>query len=227
VALVDDLTEGTSPRETAFLPPLIAGLFSVALVRTIPSDLVSTLALVATLLRLRFILGRRVPDTRVTNADNMDQRTSVKRGRQMGHVWTLLGATSLVVSAGCGTLTGGKICTDTDLTTPPIHFFGSREPLTFTATLTSDGTPVAGADVIFFVYRLAASQAASSEVGFNIGSGTTDAGGLARYTQKGGIEGLVHSNDRLTGYEAQYRPVAKVGGIQYCGARSRGELTVG
>ena len=154
-------------------------------------------------------------------------RTSAKRGRRIGHVWTLLVATSLVVSAGCGILTGGKICTDTDLATPPIHFLESQEPLTITATLTSDGAPVAGADVIFFVYRLAAGQAASSEVGFNIGSGTTDAGGVARYTRKGGIQGLVHSDERLTGYEAQYRPSANVGGVQYCGARSRGEFTVG
>ena len=85
---------------------------------------------------------------------------------------------------------------------------------------------VAGADVIFFVYRLTAGQPVSSEVGFNVGSGTTDAGGAARHIQKGGIEGLVHSTDRLTGYEAQFRPAAKVGGVQYCGARSRGELTV-
>lgn len=56
VALGDDLTERTSPRETAFLLPLIAGLFSVALARAIPSDLVSTLAYVVTLLGLGAVL---------------------------------------------------------------------------------------------------------------------------------------------------------------------------
>ena len=57
MALGDDLKGRTSQRETAFLLPLIVGLFSVALERAIP-DALSTLAYVVTLLGL----GALLPD---------------------------------------------------------------------------------------------------------------------------------------------------------------------
>lgn len=59
MALGDDLTERTSQRETAFLLPLIVGLFNVALARAVPVGDVTTLALVATLLGLGAVLPEK------------------------------------------------------------------------------------------------------------------------------------------------------------------------
>lgn len=158
-------------------------------------------------------------------AGHHDQDALNYRSRRR-HVWTILAGASLAFSA-CGLEPGSGLCTETSLFTPPIRVVAPLAPLTFTATLTADQKPITGAELIFFVRRVSQGQTGTRDVTFSVGSSTTGADGVARYIRKGGIDGLMGGNGRLTGYEVAFRPVAKVGGVQYCRAASRGELTVG
>ena len=145
---------------------------------------------------------------------------------RLRHVWSILGVATLAFSA-CGLEPGSGLCTETSLFTPPIRVVAPLAPLTFTATLTADDKPIAGAELIFFVRQVSQGQSGTSEVARSVGSGKTGPDGVARYTRKGGVDGLIGPTERLAGYVVEFRPVAKVGGVQYCRGASHGELTVG
>lgn len=66
---------------------------------------------------------------------------------RLRHVWTILGVASLALSA-CGLEPESGLCTETSVFTPPIRVIAPLAPLTFTATLTADHKPIAGAELI-------------------------------------------------------------------------------
>lgn len=127
---------------------------------------------------------------------------------------------------GCGINPGSGQCTETTLTAPPITVTDPLAPLTVMATLTAKGKPVAGGDVDFFVIVVSATGARGLGSGGGLGHTPTGPDGVARIVRKGGIDGLVFGTDRLTGYGADFIPLNKINGVQYCKTRVESPVTV-
>ena len=82
------------------------------------------------------------------------------------------------------------------------------------------GKPVAGAELEFHILtRLSSGQEGS----FPVGVGKTDADGQASQTAG---KGLLGRNDSLIGYAVSFRPLARIGGVQYCAVDARTSITV-
>lgn len=131
-----------------------------------------------------------------------------------------------VVAAGCGIEPGSGQCQATSLTAPPVGLASAEAPLTLTATLTSEGRPVAGASITFFSLTTpAAGSPGGPAGGSNLGKATTGADGVARLVRRGGTTGLLLPSERLVGYQADFTPLEKIDDVQYCKARVDAPLT--
>jgi len=133
-------------------------------------------------------------------------------------------ALAALLTGGCGIL-DRKVCTDTDLSLPPIHVTDPKAPVLLTATLTAGDQPLVGGSVSFFI-RTVAPARPGPESGFRTGSATSGSDGVARYSRTAGLTDVLLVGDRVTGYEAEFLPLTKISGVNYCGAKARGELRV-
>ena len=129
-----------------------------------------------------------------------------------------------LIAAGCGAISSAG-CSDTDLSLPPVQVTDPAAPLLLTATLTAGDKPVAAAKVSFFI-RTVDPARPGPEGGFLTGSGTTDNDGVVRYSRKGGLTDVNLMKERATAYEAEFTPLTRIAGVNYCGAKGRGELRV-
>lgn len=96
----------------------------------------------------------------------------------------------------------------------------SDTPLILQAKLTADDHPVAGADIAF--YSKVTGGGPGSAGGRRLGSIRTDTEGLARFELPRGLKHLeLLSGERAIGYNAEFKPLNKIGGTSYCWADSR------
>ena len=86
----------------------------------------------------------------------MKARTGGEGGAWRTRVILTIGAAlalAALLTGGCGIL-DRKVCTDTDLSLPPIHVTDPKAPVLLTATLTAGDQPLVGGSVSFFTARL-------------------------------------------------------------------------
>lgn len=132
----------------------------------------------------------------------------------------------LVLNGGCGIEAGSGLCTRTALSLPPVDVSDPLAPLTLAARLTAGAKPVAGATVAFSVDLRSPALPNDDGGGIFVGKATSDADGVARYVREEGVDGLVLvPGDTLTGYEAGFTLLSKIGGVQYCRSHASGALT--
>jgi hypothetical protein len=136
---------------------------------------------------------------------------------------SLVAVLTPLFTAGCAAISAAS-CSDTDLSLPPVHVIDLKATLLLTATLTTGDRPVAAAKVSFFI-RTVDPARPGPEGGFRTGSGITDNDGVVRYSRKGGLIDVQLMKERVTAYEAEFIPLTKIGGVNYCGAKGRGELS--
>lgn len=115
-------------------------------------------------------------------------------------------------------------CTEVVLVASPVTVNDPHAPVTFTATMTADGRPVAGAELIYFIEP--ETPSGEQGVGGGTGKAKTDTNGIARFVRDAGIDGLAFGNDRLTEYIVQYSSPARIGGIHYCQADTTASIIV-
>lgn len=136
----------------------------------------------------------------------------------------ILAAAIALAGIGCGLEPGSGQCVETKLEPLTTEVGSDDLPLTLSARLTADRKPVPGAAVGFYVH---ADPPLGAEPNiYGVGQATTDSDGVADHVTESGLAGLLHFPDRerLVGYQVDFSPVAKVGGVQYC--RTRAETTL-
>ena len=131
------------------------------------------------------------------------------------------------IGGACGIEPGSGQCRETTLLADPVTVTDPLAPLTLTATLTSEGKPVAGADISFATLTTGTPNLpAGARGGRHIGKATTGDNGVARYVREEGIDGLLLPGEQLTGYQAGFTPLRKIDGVQYCKARDDAPMTI-
>lgn len=122
---------------------------------------------------------------------------------------------ALIVPTGCG----GSSCADTKLTVTSVTA-SPGTPLVLQAMLEAEDRPVVGADVSFYS-KVTGGEPASAG-GYRIGSAKTDSQGIARFELPLGVKHLeLLSGERAVGYNAEFKPLNRIGGTSYCRAYSR------
>lgn len=122
---------------------------------------------------------------------------------------------TIILTTGCGR----SSCADTDLTVTSVTA-SPNTPLVLQATLTTDDRPVPGADITFYS-KVTGGEPASAG-GYRIGSAKTDSQGIARFDLPLGVKHLeLLSGERAVGYNAEFKPLNKIGGTSYCRGYSR------
>jgi hypothetical protein len=143
------------------------------------------------------------------------------RGTRPSRRLTALALTAVVMvtATGCSWI---RRCAETRLQVEPLHVADRSAPVTFTARLTADGKPVAGAR-IHFSARIGAP---GEKLGEHIGDGGTDADGVARLVRRDGVDGLLLPGKRVVGYSAQFATIGEVGGREdYCWTDASAPIT--
>ena len=111
-----------------------------------------------------------------------------------------------VAGGACGIEPGSGQCRETTLLADPVTVTDPLAPLTLTATLTSDGEPVAGADISFATLTAGTPNLpAGARGGRHIAKATTGDDAVARYVRAEGIDGLLLPGEQLTAYQADFR----------------------
>ena len=122
----------------------------------------------------------------------------------------------LVLPGGCRQ----SSCVDTELTAAAVTA-SAEKPLTLQASLSADNKPVPGADIVF--YSKVTGGGSASAGGYRIGSAKTDSQGIARFELPLGLQHLeLLSGERAIGYNAEFKPLNKIGGTSYCWGYSGG-----
>ena len=123
-------------------------------------------------------------------------------------------ATVLLGITGCR---GGKSCTDTTLAVAAVTA-SSSAPFVLEANLSAGSRPVADATISFYAKTTAAGSGSSG--GSRIGKAATDGGGRARLTFSSLKDLEPLRDERVTAYEAEFRPLNRIGGTLYCASSS-------
>jgi hypothetical protein len=128
------------------------------------------------------------------------------------------------VLVACGVEPGSGACTETSIAAPPATLPAATSPLRLPATLTAGDSPVAGAELAYFV-RLKKPDGKVDSV--RMGETTTGSNGVATFERRDGVDGLGFSDEKADGYTVEYNPLTKIDDTQYCRSRATATLTVG
>lgn len=128
----------------------------------------------------------------------------------------LVGA--LVAVTGCD----NNGCVSTALSVRPVHPATSRTPVTLGATLTSDGNPVPGFRLSFFLTFTGPTQLVgkSGQTGDLIGYATTGADGTATRALPAGWGATALPGEQAVGYQVTLTTANKINGKYYCDAKA-------
>lgn len=124
----------------------------------------------------------------------------------------------------CGVEPGSGACTETSVAARPAILPAVTTPLRLSATLTAGDSPVAGAELAFFIRLVKPSGKANS---VRMGEARTGPDGVATFERHDGVDGLGFSDEKPEGYTAQFNPLAKIDGTQYCRSRATAALSIG
>lgn len=130
----------------------------------------------------------------------------------------------LLASAGCGLEPGSGLCTEPEIELADMSVADETEPFDMQVTVTSDGEPLAGVELSFYVHRV---RDDGEERARRTGRAETDSEGVATHTLERGARDLpVHSDEEVIGYSVGFILTTKLDGVQYCRSSVFAELSV-
>ena len=157
---------------------------------------------------------RSPPRRRTRSAGAMTSHRLSSRGPTVVTLLGLVVGATLLLPACSG-------CESAELAATPIGRSALGGPVTLEARLTSGGSPVRGAAVIFFV--LSDGQNTTSR-GRAIGDGITDSDGFARVSFSRGLAALEPPSYVINGYSVEFRATGSVPGREGELCRTQGEF---